>query len=160
LAFHDKHPDLDNTEYYAEYPETNKSTIRSWKSRASKPIETPLPTKEEADKVAGWDEEMVKLLCTQTKTPFNEMEGVDTKSALLILKNKLKNQQTQEPEKQNRSTNSSILPAPAPIGQNKKKFGIDPYIVFDQVKDEIRMEIPWDVLMNPEKNRKLGELKQ
>ena len=158
--FHDKHPDLDNGEYYAEYPEVNKSTIRSWKSRAAKPIETPLPTKQEAEAAQGWDEEMVKLLCTQTKTPYNEFEGVDTKSALMVLKMKLKNQQNQEPTKPiPRASNSSILPTPAPIGQNKKRFGLDPYIVFDDVKDEIRMEIPWDVLMDPEKNRALGEIK-
>ena len=42
--------------------------------------------------------------------------------------------------------------------KSKKKFGLDPYIVFDEVKNEIRMEIPLDVLMDPEKNKKLGEI--
>ena len=45
------------------------------------------------------------------------------------------------------------------VGTGRKKFGIDEYIVFDKVKSEIRMEIPMDVLFNPEKNKKLGELK-
>jgi len=45
------------------------------------------------------------------------------------------------------------------VGTGRKKFGIDPYIVFDTHKGEIRMEIPFDVLMDPEKNKKLGELK-
>jgi len=157
--FHEKHPDMDNAEYYAEFPDTNKSTVRSWKTRLNKPIETPLPTAKEAEEVRGWDEEMVKLLCTQTKTPYNEMEGVDTKSALLILKNRLKNMQEAIPEKPSRGSNAPILPNPSPIGQNTKKFGLDPYIVFDDVKDEIRMEIPWDVLMDPEKNKALGEIR-
>ena len=159
--FHEKHPDLDNQEYYAEFPETNKSTIRSWKSRVSTPkvIETPLPTQQQAANAQGFDDEMVKLLCTQTGTPYNEFEGVDTKSAMLVLKAKLRNKQLQDAEqKTSRASNSSILPNPAPIGQNKKQFGLDPYIEFDDVKNEIRMEIPWDVLMDPEKNRKLGEI--
>jgi hypothetical protein len=155
--FHDKHPDLDNAEYYAEFPETNKSTVRSWKSRASKPvIETPEPTEQEANALGvGWDREMIKLLCTQTKTPLSDFEDVDDKSALIILKNKMRNLQSQEPKP--RSSNAPILPQPNPIGQNKKKFGIDPYIVFDDVKNEIRMEIPWDVLFDPEQNRALGK---
>lgn len=39
----------------------------------------------------------------------------------------------------------------------KRRFGIDPYIIFDTVNDEIRMEIPWDILFDPEKNKKLRE---
>ena len=159
--FHGKHPDLDNSEYYAEFPETNKSTIRSWKNRIRTPAPIPLPTKEESNKAQGFDEEMVKLLCTQTNTPHSELEGIDTKSAMIVLKAKLKNQQYQEAEqKTSRASNSSILPTPAPIGQSKKQFGLDPHIVFDEVKNEIRMEIPWDVLMDPEKNRTLGEIKK
>lgn len=157
--FYEKHPDMDNAEYYAEFPETNKSTVRSWKTRLNKPIEIPEPTPAQVSEAQGFDEEMVKLLCTQTKTPYNEFEGVDTKSAMIVLKAKLKNMQLQEmDQKPNRSSNAPILPNPTPIGQNVKKFGIDPYITFDKLKDEIRMEIPWDVLMNPEKNKALGEV--
>ena len=157
--FHEKHPDMDNAEYYAEFPETNKSTIRSWKTRINKPIEIPEPTPAQVSDAQGFDEEMVKLLCTQTKTPYNEFEEVDTKSAMIVLKAKLKNAQLQEAEqKPSRGSNTSILPAPKPIGQNVKKFGLDPYIEFDKIKDEIRMEIPWDVLMNPEKNKALGDI--
>ena len=158
LEFHKKHPDLDNSEYYAEFPETNKSTIRSWKNRIRTPKEIPLPTREEADKHQGLEEEMVKLLVTQTDTPLTELEGLDNKSALIILRNKMRNQQLQDAnQKTSRTSNSSILPTPAPNGQSKKRFGIDPYIVFDDVKNEIRMEIPWDVLFDPDKNRALGE---
>lgn len=159
--FHKKHPDLDNAEYYAEFPETNKSTIRSWKNRIRTPKETiPLPTQQEAEKYQGLEEEMVKLLCTQTNTPVSDLEGVDNKSALIILRNKMKNQQLQQVEKPSRGSNAPILPTPAPIGQGGKKFGLDPYIDFDGVKNEIKMEIPWDVLMDPEKNRMLGEIKK
>lgn len=41
----------------------------------------------------------------------------------------------------------------------KRKFGIDPYIVFDKNLNEIRMEIPMDTVMDPEKNRKLRDIK-
>jgi hypothetical protein len=158
--FHEKHPDLDNAEYYAEFPETNKSTIRSWKSRTIvKEIETPLPTETQAEEVQGYDEELIKLLCLQTKTPYNEFEGVDPKSAILVLKAKMRNQQIQEPTTTIRPSNSSILTSPKPIGQSVKKYGIDDYIKFDLVKNEITMEIPMDTLMDPEKNRKLGEKK-
>ena len=156
--FHVKHPDLDNSEYYAEFPETNKSTIRSWKNRIRTPIETPLPTKEEANKHQGLEEEMVKLLCTQTNTPYSDYDGVDNNSALIILRNKMRNQQLQDADqKPSRASNSSILPTPSPIGRSNNKFGLDPYINFDGVKNEIRMEIPWDVLFDPEKNRALGK---
>ena len=158
--FHVKHPDLDNSEYYAEFPETNKSTIRSWKNRIRTPKPIPLPTKEEAAEYQGLEEEMVKMLCTQTNTPLTEIEGVDNKSALIILRNKAKNQALQEANQtKSRTSNSSILPSPAPIGQSKEQFGLDPYINFDLPRNEIRMEIPWDVLIDPEKNRRLGELK-
>ena len=160
--FHDKHPDLDNSEYYVEFPETNKSTVRSWKSRAARPaILTPAPSEEEAQKYQGLEEEMVKLLCTQTNTNLKELEGLDNKSALIVLRNKQKNQQLHpavEPTP-SRASNSSILPTPAPIGQSNNRFGIDPYINFDTNKNEIRMEIPWDVLYDPEKNRALGKKK-
>ena len=57
IEFFNRHPDLDNTEYYAEFPEANKSTIRSWKAtllrerappETDKPEETP-PIKSEGD---------------------------------------------------------------------------------------------------------------
>ena len=157
--FHDKHPNLDNMEYYAEFPETNKSTVRSWKSRASKPkvIVTPLPSQEEAKRFQGLEEEMVKLLCTQTNTNIKTLEGLDNKSALIVLRNKQKDLQLHPEPTPSRASNSPILPTPAPIGNSNRKFGIDPYINFDKVKNEIRMEIPWDVLFDPEKNRALGE---
>ena len=37
------------------------------------------------------------------------------------------------------------------------KLGIDEYLIFDKDKNEIRMEIPFDVLFNPEKNKELGK---
>ena len=158
--FHGKHPNMDNAEYYAEFPETNKSTIRSWKTRIRKPIETPLPTETEATKLSSsWEDEMIKLLCTQTNTPFDEFEGIDNTSALMVLKARLKNSQLQEPEKKKGTPNSPILPTPKSIGQNTKKFGIDQYIEFDGLDEgklnEIRMEIPMSKLMNPKENEEI-----
>lgn len=98
-------------------------------------------------------EEYIQLLITQTKSKPTEFEGLDDKSILLLLKNRLRAQQEQKPP--SRTSNSSILPNPKPIGQTNKKFGIDKYIVFDTNLNEIRMEIPMDTVMDPEKNREL-----
>ena len=43
-------------------------------------------------------------------------------------------------------------------GSNRKKFNIDPYISFEG--NEINLELPWDVLFNPEKNKALKDKKQ
>ena len=147
--FHERHPNMDNSEYYTEFPGVNKGTLRSWKAKAQKPI------KDSQDKTEGktWDREMVKLLSTQTNTPLSEFENVDTRSALIILKNRMTNQQKEKPKK--KTSNGPILPHPAPIGQNKKQFPIDDYMVFDKVKNEIRMEIEMDTLMNPDTNAAL-----
>ena len=93
----------------------------------------------------------------QTNSKTAEFEGVDDKSVHLILKNRLRAINEQKPA--TRPGNSQILPTPNPIGQSIKKFGIDEFIVFDDVKNEIRMEIPMTELMDPEKNRALREEK-
>lgn len=161
-SFYDKHPDLDNTEYYKEFPEANQSTIRSWKSKLRGPSTPTIATAPEptpsVEKDNTLDREMVKLLCTQTKTPYNEFEDVDTKSALIVLKAKMKNMQLQEaipPEPKKKGSNNPILPSPRPIGSSVRQFGIDPFITFDGDKNEIRMEIPMDKLLKPEKNKEL-----
>lgn len=159
-AYYENNPDLDNAEYYDRFPDTNKSTIRSWKSRAAKPIEIePDITTDEAEQSSGYEEmenEYIKLLMNQTGSKPTEFVGVDNKSILTILKNK---KAAEELNNKNRPANSTILGQPRPIGQNKKVYGIDEYIVFDDQKDEIRMKIPMDILLNPKTNRALGELK-
>ena len=163
--FYDKHPDLDNTEYYAEFPETNKSTIRSWKSRLATPPEPtppPVPVQAPAKKPDdSFKKDYAKLLMKETGSRETEFEGVDLDTTIIILKNRQKDQQVmaQQNPGSERTSNTSILPVPKPIGQSNRKFGIDEYIAFDGEKNEIRMEIPWDVLMDPEKNKKLGEIK-
>ena len=165
VEFHDKHPDLDNSEYYAEFPEVAKSTIRSWKSSVRNqnvpPLPAtpqPLPTQTVANQHEGLEEQTnhyITLMMTKTGTKASELEGVDEKSKILILKNKLKNLQLQPTS---RAANSSILPSPNPIGQNQNKFGIDNYIAFNDVNgvlQEIKMEIPMSKLMNPVENEKI-----
>ena len=158
--FYDKHPDLDNGEYYAEFPTGNKSTIRSWKNRAAfkPPVEsatTPPPEPPSNNKdFDAMQVEYIKVLMNQTNSNESEFEGVDAKSKLLILKNRLRAQKEQKPS---RGSNAPILPNPRPIGQSNEKFGLDDYIVFDDVKNEIRMEFPLDTLLDPEKNKRLGE---
>lgn len=167
VEFHKKYPDLDNTEYYAEFPDVNKSTIRSWKSRTNKPPATPpppqpLPTQAVADDNKGYEEQTdhyIQLLMTQTNSKESEFEGVDKLSKILVLKNKLKAQQLNPEQKPSRASNSSILPSPNPIGQSNNKFGIDQYIDFNTEKNEILMEIPMSKLMNPEENKRIREKK-
>ena len=157
-AFYDKHPDLDNSEYYAEFPKGNKSTIRSWKNRAAYiPTADPTPPTQSTstEEFSAMESEYIKVLMAQTKSIETEFDGVDNKSKLLILRNRLRAQNEATPPIKTRSNNSSILPSPKPIGQNKKKFGIDKYIVFDTNLNEIRMEIPMDTVMDPEKNKEL-----
>lgn len=154
--FYDKHPDLDNGEYYAEFPTGNKSTIRSWKNRAAfiapPPVKgIPASDNKEFDAMQA---EYIKILMNQTNSKESEFEGVDGKSKLLILKNRLRAQKDTPPP---RGSNAPILPNPKPIGQSNEKFGLDDYIVFDDVKNEIRMEFPLDTLLDPEKNKRLGE---
>ena len=163
VEFHEKHPDLDNQEYYAEFPDTNKSTIRSWKGKVRKPVIEPeikLPTKEEASQVKGYEEELIDSLCFITKTPKEHLVGLPIPAQIKLLKNKRDAQANQEPEDKNRGSNAPILPIPKPIGQNQRNFGIDEYMVFDKSKNEIRMEIPMTVLFDPDKNKGLGEIKK
>ena len=155
-TFYDKHPDLDNSEYYAEFPTGNKSTIRSWKNRAAYvPTADPTPPTQDKQKFSDMESDYIKILMTQTKSTEKEFDGVDNKSILLVLKNRLRAQKEATPPTKTRSSNSSILPNPKPIGQTNKKFGIDEFIVFDTNLNEIRMEIPMDTVMDPEKNKKL-----
>lgn len=157
-SYYNENPDLDNAEYYSEFPTVHKSTIRGWKVRARKgtedvPPEEPTPA---APRTDLYDKEMVKILCNQAGVPLTDFEGVDTRSAIQILKNKLAGQQSQKPR--GRGSNGPILPTPKAIGQNKKQFGIDPYIDFDLEKNEIRLEIPLDEVMDPVKNEKLRKI--
>lgn len=161
VEFHKKHPDLDNQEYYAEFPDTNKSTIRSWKGKVRKPkveAEIPLPSKAEAADAKGFEEELIDTLSFITKTPKEHLIGLGTAASIQFLRNKRDAEANQEPEEKSRGSNTPILPIPKPIGQNKAVFGIDKFIVFDKNKNEIRMEIPMDVLFDPDKNKGLGEI--
>ena len=164
VEFHEKHPDMDNAEYYAEFPDVNKSTIRSWKSRArepSSPPSTPEPTQKEVKNSDGYEEQTkhyIEMLLTQTKSKASEFEGVDDKSKILILKNRLRIQKENQ-DKQPAGSNSSIMPSSAPIGAVVKAPGLWDYINFDKNLNEIRMEIPLSKLMNPEENKALREIK-
>ena len=157
--FYDKHPDLDNSEYYAEFPETNKSTVRSWKNKSKPqevpPADPPATAPAPPSDYAALEAEHIKMLIHQTQTKAAELEGLDNKSKLMILRNRIKTIE----ETTVRKPNSSILPAPKPASQTRKQYGIDEYIEFDKQKGEIRMAIPCDVLFDPEKNKGLGLIK-
>ena len=159
VDFHEDNPNMDNTEYYDKFPDVNKSTIRSWKSRIRTPITTPEPTKTEVIEANGYEEQTkhyVEMLLTQTKSKPTEFEGVDNKSKILILKNRLRVQKEEQANKPTGS-NSSIMPVTAAIGSVREEIGLSKYIEFDKNLNEIRMEIPMSKLMNPESNKALRE---
>lgn len=158
VEFHKDNPNMDNAEYYAKYPDVSKSTIRSWKSRIRTPI-TPEPTKTEVIEANGYEEQTkhyVEMLLTQTKSKPTEFEGVDNKSKILILKNRLRVQKEEQANKPTGS-NSSIMPHTAAIGSVREQIGLSKYIEFDKNLNEIRMEIPMSKLMDPESNKALRE---
>lgn len=158
--FFEKHPSLDNAEYYAEFPDVNKSTIRSWKYSLSKQEE---PTPQPPAPTPSREEDKYKLMYVQTlgeQIGYNMdlLKGVPVDQQLIVLQNaKVLFEENQKTKK--RSGNSSILPQPLPESQTHKKFGIDEFITFDKNKNEIRMQIPMEELLDPEKNKKLGLLK-
>ena len=159
VEFHKENPNMDNAEYYEKYPDVNKSTIRSWKSRIREPIETPEPTKTEVKEANGYEEQTnhyIEMLLTQTKSKGAEFEGVDNKSKILILKNRLRVQK-EEQAKQKPGSNSGIMPNSAAIGQIKESIGLSDFIEFDGNLNEIRMDIPMSKLLNPDKNKALRE---
>ena len=158
VEFHKDNPNMDNAEYYAKYPDVSKSTIRSWKSRIRTPI-APEPTKTEVIEANGYEEQTkhyVEMLLTQTKSKLTEFEGVDNKSKILILKNRLRVQKEEQTNKPTGS-NSSIMPVTAAIGSVREEIGLSKYIEFDKNLNEIRMEIPLSKLMDPESNKALRE---
>jgi len=160
VEFHKKHPDMDNTEYYSEFPDVNKSTIRSWKSRVNMPkTNIPMPTKQEAKKFEGAEENekyLIDVLMNQTNSKPTEFEGIDNRSKLLILKNR-KRALDEENANKKPTSNSGILPKSATIGQITEEIGLSKYITFDKNQNEIRMEIPLSKLLDPEQNKALRE---
>jgi len=43
------------------------------------------------------------------------------------------------------------------LERGRGKIGLDEFLIFDEIKGEIRMEIPLDILFDPEKSKKLRE---
>ncbi|MCP4648657.1 MAG: hypothetical protein GY853_01070 [PVC group bacterium] len=157
-AFYDRHPGMDNAELYVEFPTVHKSTLRSWKVKANK-VEAPPPPAASNNTGAtdSQTQHYIEMMMTQTGSKASEFEGVDDKSKIILLKNKLRIQkETPAPAP---ASNSSILPNPLPIGQSSKTFGIDKYIEFDANLNEIRMEIPMVDLFDPEKNKEIRSVR-
>lgn len=149
---------MDNAEYYEKYPDVNKSTIRSWKSRARQPIDEVI-SEEEAKKFIGAEEDekfRIQTLFKLTGENPAIYKGIDNRSLIRILDGK---KRVQDEEKKNKPTgsNSSIMPVTAAIGSVREEIGLSKYIEFDKNLNEIRMEIPLSKLMNPESNKALRE---
>ena len=148
---------MDNAEYYDKYPDVNKSTIRSWKSRIrTQPIEVDIP-EEDAKKFEGAEENekyLIQMLLNQTGSKPSEFTGIDNRSKLLMLKNRKRNLDEERKNKKVGS-NSSIMPNTAAVGNIVEGIGLTKYIEFDNNLNEIRMEIPLEKLLSPEENKAL-----
>lgn len=164
-AFYKEKPELDNKEYYEAFPHNAMATVRAWKSKArAKKMASSLdlgvvlldePDKPK-DKVKQKSQlEFVRDLLIEAYRPsYQEKKLLDTMSIEQQVET-LKKLKADRDAKGKPTGNRAILPTS--LGINTKERGIDQYIEFDQAKGEIRMEFPPNVILDPEKNKKLGE---
>lgn len=155
-----KNADLDNKEYYEAFPDVPMSTIRYWKSKAiNKSLDREIgididleEDKEEKPKEHPHLVELVKMKKQAAHLTLNESEMLEMND--LATQNKMLDI-ILEKRKSRPGANRGSLPTPVGVGESK--YGIDRYMKIDPDKHEIHMEIPFSVLMDPEKNKKLGE---
>lgn len=151
-AFHSKNPDLDNAEYYKAFPTVNTGTIRSWKSRARTITPEPTPSQHATpdDKVKGLQQQLLDTLmggadvrARALAQPFIDKKDLD--SAILLLQENAKQQKP--------APNTPTIPTPT----GTPKPGLEKYMKYVPGSEKISWEIPATVLLDPEKNKKLGE---
>ena len=152
--------DLDNTELYEEFPSNPKGTIRGWKTRVKNDINQSAQLQEtpKVDQQNNW---IIKALCNDLGINEEGLEGLTYNQKLNFLQNKSiekKIAKTKEPKTQ---VAGGILPAAMTYGEDNIDYGIAEYITkFDGINNKITVEIPWDVLLDPEKNVELGKRKK
>lgn len=151
-AFYDKNIDLDNAEYYKAFPTVNTGTVRSWKSRARTPKTEPEPPKQptDKDKIVEMQKQFYETLMATADHKTKGFAKVfydkgDIDSALVILQENAKNQPPMP--------NAPTIPTPTGI----PKLGLEKYMKYVPGSEKISWEIPASVLLDPEKNKKLGE---
>ena len=149
-TYHSANPDLDNSEYYKAFPSVNTGTIRSWKSKARVSGSEPTPSQQKTpeEKADIWRDELIESLSNQADLRTKELiKNLDPDSKLLVLKENIK-QIAAHPAPNNPSI-------PNPTGQ--PKVGLAKYMKFVPGSDKIEWNIPASVLLDPIKNKKLGE---
>lgn len=152
-AFHSKNPDLDNSEYYKAFPTVNTGTIRSWKSKArstTASITTPQQPTTPDDKVQKLQQQLLDTLLAGADVrakalaqPFVNKKDFD--SAILLLQ---ENAKIQKP-----APNMPTIPTPTGTPQP----GLAKYMKYVPGSEKISWEIPASELLDPIKNKKLGE---
>jgi len=156
-TFYKKNPDLDNKEYYEAFPKVNQGTLRYWKSKARESTSTPTPSQQSTSSPTIPDEKVQKLQQQLLDTlmsgadvrakalaqPFIDKKDLD--SAILLLQ---ENAKIQTP-----APNTPTIPTPTGM----PKPGLEKYMRYVPGSDKISWEIPATVLLDPEKNKKLGE---
>jgi len=146
--FHSSNTDLDNAEYYKAFPTVKQGTIRSWKSKVRSSTEEPTPPEQstEKDEVSDIKNQLLDSLLVRadvrTKTII---EKLDIDSKILVLRENEK-QQTPMP-------NAPTIPQP--IGM--PKLGLQKYMKYTPGSEKISWSIPASVLLDPIKNKQLGE---
>jgi hypothetical protein len=149
-AFYDKNPDLDNAEYYSQFPQVNQGTVRSWKAKARQHINEPEPrqqsTPQEQDK-----SEIINTMIDLTRIDKRILEGLNQNAQIKYLQNyaQLMN------ENKGQDPNIGIIPTPA--RSSKRMLGIEKYITFNPQNKMVKMNIPASIAHDPEKNKQLGE---
>ena len=147
-TFHKANPDLDNSEYYKAFPTVKTGTVRSWKSKARSTTPEPTPPVQatEKDEVLKIKKEFLETLLTRADVRTKALiDKLDIDSKILVL---------QENEKQQKPLpNSSTIPTPTGM----PKPGLEKYMTYVPGSEKISWEIPATVLLDPKKNKQLGE---
>jgi hypothetical protein len=152
-AFYKQNPDLDNAEYYAQFPNKNPGTIRSWKAKARQQKEEPEPSQQTTTSNQDHKKDIdayIKL----TRTNPAELKGLSEQAQLNLLRNRaalIGEQQTQG----GTSPNIGVIPTPA--GSSKRVLGISKYMTFNEPQQRWKMVIPASVVADQKKNKELGE---
>ena len=147
-TFHKANPDLDNSEYYKAFPTVKTGTVRSWKSKARSTTIEPTPPVQPTDKdeVLKIKEQFLETLIARADVRTKALiDKLDIDSKILVL---------QENEKQQKPLpNTPSIPTPTGM----PKVGLAKYMKYVPGSEKISWEIPASVLLDPKKNKKLGE---
>lgn len=154
-AFYDKNPDLDNKEYYEAFPKTSQGTLRYWKSKARESTSVATPSQHPTTKVPDDKVEKLQQQLLDNLMATSDVRGKalaqsfidkgDKDSAILLLQ---ENAKIQKPD-----PNTPTIPTPTGM----PKPGLEKYMKFNPGSEKISWEIPATVLLDPIKNKKLGE---